>query len=253
MALFKDIATGISSCYQATPFIFKNGLWWYFLIPALLSGAVYLGGDLLVAELESVRFSDIPNDDQREFNFLFIGIKAILVFVALKLNPYVVLLILVPMLANLSTRTEKILTANSYPFRLKQFGSDITRGITIALRNIFRQSIIILCWFVATLVYSPLQVATPYVIFCVGFYFYGFSLVDYTNERRRLDIIESVKFVRSHVGLVIAIGAVFSLLFIIPYAGVVVAPVIAIVGATIAMHKTVDLSKNKAAQNLAKA
>jgi len=78
-----------------------------------------------------------------------------------------------------------------------------------------------------------------------GFYFYGFGFMDYINERRRLNIEQRIYFLRNHRGVAVASGSVYSLLFMVPYVGVVIAPIWACVAATLAMHELVDLSQNE--------
>ena len=54
---------------------------------------------------------------------------------------------------------------------------------------------------------------------------------------------DSIKFIPKHAGLTIIVGGIFSALFLIPYAGVIIAPITGIVAATIGVHKIVDLKK----------
>ena len=112
-----------------------------------------------------------------------------------------------------------------------------------------------------------------YLTFAIGFFYYGFSFIDYINERRRLDIDQSIHFIRNHRGLAIAIGSIYSIFILVPvdlgkmvdYNGFLdhpfdtlgtslfqfslwmlasIAPILTIVAATIAMHDLVDLSSN---------
>ncbi len=245
MKFFKNFYIGIASYFKTPQFIFKYGLWFYFLFPLILLLAIVFGGDFLEEELKKVNFSMLEEENIDYYKVLFIGIKAILVFVAVKLYKYIVLILLSPVLSVLSSVTEKKLTGNRYKFSFKQFWRDIERGIKIALRNMLIEIVLIVIWFVLAMFIEVLNPYTTYFVLVVGFFFYGFSLVDYTNERRRLSIEESVRFVRKHRGLVIATGSIFSLLFLIPYAGAVLAPILGIVAATIGMHEVVDLSQNE--------
>jgi len=120
---------------------------------------------------------------------------------------------------------------------------------------------------------NPRESPVFYLTFFIGFFYYGFSFIDYINERRRLEVHESIFFIRQHRGLAIGIGAIYSLLILVPVdlsalfsihqifndtsTGVPrfllhlflwlcasIAPILAIIAATISMHKLVDLSKN---------
>jgi len=59
--------------------------------------------------------------------------------------------------------------------------------------------------------------------------------VDYVFERRRMRIGESVRAVNDRMGIVLANGALFSLLMKLPFLGVMFAPAMAAIGASIAM------------------
>src|SRR5690554_7317178 len=55
-----------------------------------------------------------------------------------------------------------------------------------------------------------------YLTFAIGFFYYGFSFIDYVNERRRLDIDQSIHFIRNHRGLAVAIGSIYSVFILVP-------------------------------------
>ena len=102
---------------------------------------------------------------------------------------------------------------------------------------------------------------------------FTFSFIDYVNERRKLNMDESIHFVRQNRGLAVAIGMIYSILILMPvdlsvifsfssfknesfFVGIggfflhlllwifaATAPILAIVSATIAMNDIVDLKK----------
>jgi CysZ protein len=187
---------------------------------------------------------------------------------------YIVVIILSPALSILSEKIEEILTGNKYPFNFWQLVNDIKRGARIALRNIFWEYFFIVvvmgiaAFFGGTLK-SIIIFSIPVMI---GFYFYGFSFMDYINERRRLNIQQSIYFVSKHRGLAIAVGSIYSIFFLsffyvfrgfenlatdtgtqllwgtilgITFVLATVAPILAITSATLSMHDLVDLSKNE--------
>jgi CysZ protein len=106
----------------------------------------------------------------------------------------------------------------------------------------------------------------------IGFYFYGFAFIDYINERRRLNIQQSIYFVSKHKGLAIAIGSIYSVFFlsffyifrmyeklpsdtatqlfwgtvlVISFILAAIAPILAITSATLSMHQVVNLEQNE--------
>ena len=52
--------------------------------------------------------------------------------------------------------------------------------------------------------------------FVISSYFYGFSFMDYTNERQRLSLKDSIAYISNNKGLAIGIGSVFVFCFFIP-------------------------------------
>lgn len=209
------------------------------------------------------------------WSLLYIMLEIMIAILLMKFAKYLVVVILSPLLSHLSMKTEKILTGNTYPFNYRQLVHDIKRAMRIVTRNLMWEYF----FFVIIMIVSFLGWENPrespifYVTFIIGFFYYGFAFLDYINERRRLDVDESIRFVRENRGLAIAIGCVYSLMILVPvdlsaffdwsnfsnepiaflgrfllqlllWISASTAPIIAIVAATIAMHDLVDLSKN---------
>jgi CysZ protein len=272
MHFIKDLYTGLWAYWRALIFMKENRLYWYIPIPAILMLGIYKLGELIRSYHTS-----IPGENMNQIVWgLFILMMEILAGLTLmKFSKYMVVIILSPFLAFLSQKCEKIITGNTYAFSLSQLYRDIRRGVRIALRNIlwhyFFFSIIYLvsyfCW------EDPKRSPVFYLSFILGFFYYGFSFMDYVNERLRWDLDESIRFVRRHRGLAISIGMIYSLMILVPvdlevlfsgsafekgiYTGLPIyivhlllwisaasAPVLAIVAATIAMNDIVDLKKN---------
>jgi CysZ protein len=148
-------------------------------------------------------------------------------------------------MALLSEKTEKILTGNHYSFDAGQFIRDVVRGMVLAFRNLVIEIAIVgALWFLdtyLTLVAAPAGVLLAPILailsFFISSYFYGFSALDYTNERKRLSIGRSIRFIRDNKGLAVGNGLVFNLLFKVPFIGPTIATVTCTVAATIAIHE----------------
>lgn len=243
---FKQFKLAAESYLDAVRFIKDNKLWHYFIPPLILSGLIIFGGYLIEDNLKSYEIDNPETLRGLMLEMMHMLWLNSLVLMAYKLRKYIVFVVLSPLLTQLSMLVERKLTGNDYPFDWKQFGKDIVRAIRIAFGNFVIEYLIIAIWFVLALIIPYLSYATPVFLFAIGCYFYGFGMMDYVNERRRLNISESVKFVRENSGLAIGNGAIFSAMFFIPYdIGVIFAPVLAIIAATMAMHETVDLGKTE--------
>ena len=264
---FKELVLGVRMSIQGTKFIFQHRLWWAFFFSALVAGvSIYFG--VLISE--DILQYEIPNDVRDSLPKLTYAVavwffKLLLLVMTFKLNKYIVLILLPPLLSKISERTEKIITGNTYKFSWAQLLADIKRSVRIAFNNFLWEAGLLLIWLILSLIFKQLEVLQPYYSFLIGLYFYGFSMLDYTIERRRLGIEESKRFIRKHAGLAFGIGLVYSALFLIHIdfawfydsgimknidinIGVVFAPIICVVGATFGLHELLDLSKNTYAE-----
>ena len=78
----------------------------------------------------------------------------------------------------------------------------------------------------------------------VSSYFYGFSFIDYSNERNKLSVKESVRFIRKNKGLSVGIGMIFSFCFYVPYLGGIVASFLAVVSTVAATLAVLEKDKS---------
>lgn len=155
------------------------------------------------------------------------GARFILFYIYTLVYKNIVLIIMSPMLAFLSERVEELYLGKSYPFHVGQFIKDVLRGIRIAFRNLIRELFAIA---LATLFLGPLS---PIVAFLVESYYYGFSMIDYSNERRKLTVKQSIAYIHRNRGMALGNGLVFYGLFLIPFLGWMVAPALGLVAATL--------------------
>lgn len=258
----------------------RHKLYWYVIFPVLLFIFIYwLGTYFLKIEYQIGAELNHSTSSIKTINEM-IWFTAKLIFIDslhmlfTKFALYIVVVLLAPILSLLSEKIEEIITGNVYQFRLQQLVNDVQRGAKIALRNILWEYFFIvlvlgLASFFDGTIRAVLIFSIPMIF---GFYFYGFSFIDYVNERRRLNIQQSIYFVSKHKGLAFAIGSIYSIFFlsyhsvyfkfqslstdtatqlfwgtllVITLALAVIAPIIAITSATLSMHELVDLSKNE--------
>jgi CysZ protein len=244
---FPQVAAGFSSYFTALNFLFQKGLWIYLIYPVIISGLLLWGGFALAShfadEIERWIAGFTGSADKDSWLGFMTGflhvvlaflIKLMLFFVFSSISKFLVLILMSPVMSLLSDRTEEIITGVKIPFDTALFVKNFIRGILIALRNTFIQvGIIVLCFLICWI--PVLGWISPLFLLLTSYYFYGFSMMDYVNERRKMGLAESVSYVRSHKALAITNGFVFSLLFAIPFIGIVVSTVLAPVAACIAI------------------
>lgn len=277
MQFIRNFFLGIRAYFKAIRFIVEHKMYWYLIAPAILMILIYQVG----ASIKGHYFQPkADNMNQIIWNLIYVLVEIFLALILMKFAKYLVVVILSPLLSHLSMKTERILTGNTYPFNFRQLVHDVKRAMRIVVRNMMWEYF----FFVIILVVSFLGWENPksspifYLTFVIGFFYYGFAFLDYINERRRLDVDESILFVRKNRGLAIAIGCVYSLLILVPVdvgalidwsnfseaPGTVIgrfllhlllwimasaAPIVAIVAATLAMHDLVNLKSNVHSKN----
>ncbi len=153
---------------------------------------------------------------------------------------YLIVILLSPVYSLLSEKTEKILTGKEYPFSLSQFIKDIWRGIRLAIRNFLIELLVTLLLFILSFI-PILGLLTGPSLFFISSYFYGFSFMDYSLERRKMKIQQSVSFMKENKGIAIGNGMFFSFILLIPYIGILLSSFVSlvnVVAATIATTET---------------
>ncbi len=280
MNFFQLLGLGYKNYLKGIRFLIEHKLYWFVLFPLILFAGVYWVG--LYFENVETRIGQEMIEKARDFETLrgvtWMTTRMLffdsLYIVFTKFTLYIVVIILSPLLAFLSERIEKILTGNKYQFSPKQLFNDIKRGLRIALRNIFWEYFFIIIILGIASFFGG--TAKNFFIFslpiAIGFYFYGFAFIDYINERRRLNIQQSIYFVSKHKGLAIAIGSIYSIFFlsffyvfrnysklpsdtatqllwgtilVLTFILAAIAPILAITSATLSMHELVDLNTNE--------
>ncbi len=141
-----------------------------------------------------------------------------------------------PVFSYLSEKTASVIEGKNYTFSLMKFFADLWRGILMALRNAFWQIIYIITIIFVSL-FPVIGWITPLLAIIVECYYYGFSMLDYTCERKGMSQSKSIDFISTHKGLAIGNGIVFYLMHLIPVIGWIFAPAYAVIAATISMHE----------------
>lgn len=248
---FQQFAFAVGQYLNALRFIFSKNLAWFFVFPLVINALLFLSGFSAISGLAENIQAYLNIEGAEFWGAAFIaGIVSVLiwllsVFVLVYFGGYITLIIMSPVLAILSEKTEKIYSGNEYATDAEQIVRDVLRGIRLALRNLFKE----ILWIIFILFASMILGVIPIIgwvlalggqvfLFLLASYFYGFSFMDYMSERRRLSFDESILFVKQNKGLAIGNGFVFSLSLMIPVVGGFVASffsVISVVAATLSM------------------
>lgn len=174
----------------------------------------YLGAKLLSRHISL----EVSNMNEITWLLLYLLIEISIAVLMMKFAKYLVIAVLSPLISAISRKTEKILTGKTYSFSKEQLIQDLKRAYRIILRNLMWEYTFFLIIFVVSYFgwEEPRKSPVFYLTFVIGFFYYGFGFLDYILERKRFDIQTSVAFVRKHRGLAVSIGAVYSLMILVP-------------------------------------
>ena len=248
--MLKEIVIAIQSYLKAHQFISQHRLWKWIIIPGivyalLFAVSMYFFGKSATGVIEYLTEAiGVRNWVQKWQNswlgFLFtlagVIFWILLMFFYFSLFKYIWLILGSPIFSWLSEKTSSIIEGREVPFNMKQFMKDVVRGIRLALRNTLWQTV----YTISILLLSFVPVigwATPILALFVECYYYGFSMLDYSCERKQMDVSRSIAYVGKHKGLAIGNGLVFYLMHGLLVVGWVLAPAYAVVAATISMHE----------------
>lgn len=253
----KEFTLSIVNYKNALSFLSKNNLLIYYMAPlivTILFAIVSFFGitlftdwlDQLYQQWFGITVKDTSFSFLKDYKEFFSGagqvvitvlLKIIMFFLILRVNKYVMLIILSPVLAYLSEKVDSILTGNEYPFNTGQFLKDVWRGVLLAIRNMIIEFIWVVGLWVLTFMVPLLIPFTALILFFVSAYYYGFSMIDYSNERKRLSVKNSIHYIKKHKGLTLGNGVVYQLIMLIPFFGSVIAPITAVVAATLSVNE----------------
>jgi len=273
MRFLKNTWIGIKSYRKALIFIIEHKLYWYVAIPAILMLGIYKIGHSFLVNKPTY---EATNMNEISWLLIQLFVELSISIALMRFAKYLVVIILSPLISHLSQKVEYELTGNRYKFEFSQLLHDIKRGFRIAIRNIMWEYAFFIIIYLLAKIGSTSAEAVPIVIviWFISFYYYGFSFLDYVNERLKLNVEQSIQFTRKNRGLALAIGALYSLLIWVPvdltalfdwstfsdnpfeflYRFMVnlllwicasFAPIWAIVAATISMNDLVDLKKTR--------
>ena len=248
--MFKEIIIAVQSYIKAHCFIQQNKLWKWIIIPGIIYCLLFLTSMYFFGKTSNIFIAWISketglkswlshtNSGLLGFFFTFAGIMLWLIQMLLyfSLFKYIWLIVGSPVFAYLSEKTDSIIQNKEYPFNAKQLVKDIIRGMKVALRNALWQTV----YMVSILLLSLIPIIgwlTPLLGILIECYYYGFSMLDYSCERKKMSTSESIFFIGGHKGLAIGNGLLFYMMHLVPFLGWVLAPAYAVVAATLSMHE----------------
>lgn len=244
--MLKELVIAFQSWAEAHRFIQQHRFWKWIIVPGIIYTALFIAGMIIFwqssdnavswasAQLRIEPWLQQERSEWLSFFFVMMGmmLRLVLVLFYFSLFKYLILIIGSPAFAYLSEKTEAIMEGKEHSFNWSELKKDCIRNSTLALRNCGWQTVYLLALILLSLI--PLVGwITPLIALAMEFYYYGFSMLDYSFARNGFFPSKSIAFIGRHKGLAVANGFLFYLMHIV----VVFAPAYAIIAATLTVHK----------------
>lgn len=119
---------------------------------------------------------------------------------------------------------------------------EIWRGVKISCVNLLKQGIVVLPF----LLFGLLPVVgflSSFFIFLVQAYFNGFTFLDYSLERRQMNVRQSSQFCEKHKGYLVGLGLGLMFMSSIPSIGWFIAPMVATIASCLLFVRRTSVLK----------
>lgn len=243
--MLKEIIIAIAAYRKAHAVIKEHRLWKWIILPGILYMLLFISGiyffSLTVRQVVSQQFFDalgirqwLEQTDSGLLSFIFsftgLSVWMVTVLFYFSLFKYVWLIVGAPIFSWLSEKTASLDSGNDFSFDTLQWIKDMGRGVGIAFRNLLWQTV----YFIALFLLACIPVigwVVPFYALLIEAYYFGFSMLDYSFERKRQSIGNSIRYISAHKGLAMGNGMVFYVMLMVPVLGWILAPSYAVVAA----------------------
>ncbi len=246
--MLANLFHSLSLYVEAFQAMSKHRLWAYALLPGFISLALAAGliswlvgyaGDISLWIMGIYPWEWAKETITTVLAWLSGGL---MVLGGLVMFRYLLMVVASPFMGMLSEKLEEAMTGRpAAEFSAGQLITDIVRGLRIAIRNIFREiGFTLLVLILGFVIPGPGNAIAAAITLVIQAYYAGFGNVDYTLERKRFSVQQSVEFVRNNRGMVLGNGAGWLLLMLIPVLGWFLAPVLGTAAATRSVLEKLD-------------
>ncbi|MEZ4911685.1 MAG: EI24 domain-containing protein [Saprospiraceae bacterium] len=238
--MLHQIIQVLSIALQSISEIWKKDVWIYVLLSGclamLLFAIVIALGYFGMGHFSVLLASWIPITWTYETTLYTVLLTIAWIIICLLVFKYLLLITLSPLLSFISEKIEK-----SYSHKIQgttgvNIMNSAIRAVRINGRNIIKEITISILLFLLSFILG-LQVVTVPLLFMVQTYFLGFGFMDFYLERHH-SFSQTIPVVYKNKWAAIGIGSIFSVLFAIPIFGMILAPYVATVSATLYFIKS---------------
>ncbi|HLP56943.1 MAG TPA: EI24 domain-containing protein [Fluviicola sp.] len=225
MKVFENHIYGIKMTFETL----AKGKLWLFFVPGLAVGLMFFSILSVTAGVEETSkglFGDIwfvGDWIETGIGWIFDFVEMVLFWII----QFVVLTLLSPFNSLLSEKFDAEISGREYKTSFIQILNDLLRAIFVAFIAIVLEVTFLLGWLLLSFILPGSDYLDPIMYFLIGAFFFGFAFYDYSLERHGVSTLGSIGFSFSKMSYMLVTGSIFQLIFMIPYVGLFIAPVLA--------------------------
>lgn len=225
-----------------------------FFIPGFILAAIYYYVQHLSEQTASnaVLESDLGWLDY-VYSWINSGTSAVFSFVDFILAQiyiFFVLTILSPFYTILSEKLDGSLTGQSFKTSIIRILNDFFRMVFVVTLIVLTEITVLLVYWMFSFIID-IEALHTVMYFIISAFFFGFSFYDYSLERYEKGIFDTFSYAFSNPLKVTLTGSIFLLLYEVPFLGIPISPVLAVMISTIVyLYDTKKLPNNKAQKTL---
>jgi CysZ protein len=150
-----------------------------------------------------------------------------------QLYVFVVITVLSPFFTALGEKYDRELTGKITEGGFVRFMNDMIRMIFVVILSLLLEIICLVIYWIFSKIFGFSDMVDTIVGFCIASFFFGFAFYDFALERYEKGVFSSLGFAFSAPLGMIIIGAIFKGVYAIPYIGIPLAPVLAVMISTV--------------------
>ncbi len=163
---------------------------------------------------------------------------------------FLVITALSPFFTHLGEKFDKELTGKITEGGIIRFINDMIRMVFVVILSILLELIFLGVYSMISWIFGFPEILDTIMYFCIASFFFGFAFYDFALERYEKGVMSSLGFAFSKPLGMIIIGAIFQWIYMIPYIGIPLAPVLVVMISTVAYAYYIkQLPKSKQLSN----
>ena len=220
MKVFENHIYGIKMTFETL----AKGKLWIFFVPGLAVGLMFFSILQVTGSIEEIVSW---TKDIWVLGWLVEGFFYIVQLILYAIIQFIVLTLLSPFNSLLSEKFDSEITGREFKTSFIQILNDFLRAIFVAFIAITFEITCMIIWWTLSWFLPGSDFLDPIMYFLIAAFFFGFAFYDYSLERHGVSTTRSIGFSFSKMSYMLLTGSIFQLIFMSPYVGLFIAPVLA--------------------------